>query len=110
MSVKTNNLGTNKPSFLTIIKETFLVATMELSEKSVMQIVTHQFSRDRNYKTLTEVFEDDDDVFITVDHRLAKNTEPDLPADEYAKSTKIKYVYRVWHNNRECLILLNETT
>lgn len=37
-----------------------------------------------------EVFEDDDDVFITVDHKSAKNSEPDLPADEYAKSTKIK--------------------
>lgn len=40
------------------------------------------------------MFEDDDDVFITVDHKSAKNSEPDLPADEYAKSTKIKYVYR----------------
>ncbi|XP_048733557.2 sodium/potassium/calcium exchanger 4-like isoform X2 [Ostrea edulis] len=37
-----------------------------------------------------EAFEDDDDVFTTVDHKLAQNPEPDLPPDEYAKSTKIK--------------------
>lgn len=60
---------------------------------------------------MTEVFEDDDDVFITVDHKSAKNSEPDFSADEYAKSTKIKYVYRpyVWVFNTICLRLLNET-
>jgi hypothetical protein len=38
----------------------------------------------------TEAFEDDDDVFTTVDHKVAQKSEPDLPPDEYAKSTKIK--------------------
>lgn len=59
---------------------------------------------------LTEVFEDDDDVFITVDHKSA-NSEPDLPADEYAKSTKIKCVYRSLYMgfNTIWLRLLNET-
>ncbi|XP_061174388.1 sodium/potassium/calcium exchanger 4-like [Saccostrea echinata] len=61
--------------------------------KKIDRILTSNILPVNGVKTFSkdyEVFEDDDDVFISMDHKPPKISEPDMPADEYARSTKIK--------------------
>lgn len=49
------------------------------------------------YACFIEIFtDDDDDVFTTVDNK--KWRERELPPDEYAKTTQIKYLSYIYEN------------